>query len=649
MILQDLTPYFMRKVYLLILVVILSLVFLNTSLTVYATIYRIIDAEGNTIRVTTEPQIKKAEEEAGCILSPIQLAVVPLISQDISKVKGIVFEDHNSNGIQDIEEMGLPDILVSNGLTVTVTDETGSYLLPREGHFVFITTPSNYIYTTPWYKNLLEDNLHFGLRFAPDKDSKQFTFVQITDIHTDTIEEHRVFIEKAVDEINRIGPDFIVVTGDLVWKADETKISQAEEWFDIYSSLISNLDMPVFNTVGNHDVVSVNYKKGISTEPGYNKGMYRDYFGPTYYSFDWASYHCIVLDPNELLDGNQVYKIPDYQIEWLREDLSYRQGSPLLIFFHIPTRSWENYAEVLNLFNQHSTKMFSGHLHMDVLIDSQGIPEQVTGALCGEWWRGFCPDGKPYGYRIVQVEGSNISSFYKEIGSKRQINIIAPDPLVCGITEVTAQIYTQYGPLEEVRYQIDQGDIKPMKIVKGKIWDTVTAIGECDTTRVTAGYHIVMVEARDKEGVFSQQMEVKVNQSEIVPLGEIIPYFKAYQGHLIKVKVKTKTSFIEESSYSLEESTFINSILIVKDETGAGVILIGDYNAQYLPDLDRGKIITAKVIPVKYLWKTIDTKYKILIALYTFKLPKGFVIRSKLKPKGVHLLWLIDCESEEIN
>ncbi|PKP55666.1 hypothetical protein CVT91_15060 [Candidatus Atribacteria bacterium HGW-Atribacteria-1] len=341
--------------------------------------------------------------------------------------------------------------------------------------------------------------------------------------------------------------------------------------------------------------------------------------------------------------------LPDYQIEWLREDLSYRQGSPLLIFFHIPTRSWENYAEVLNLFNQHSTKMFSGHLHMDVLIDSQGIPEQVTGALCGEWWRGFCPDGKPYGYRIVQVEGSNISSFYKEIGSKRQINIIAPDPLVCGITEVTAQIYTQYGPLEEVRYQIDQGDIKPMKIVEGKIWDTVTAIWEWDTTRVTAGYHIVMVEARDKEGFFSQQMEVKVNQSEIVSLGEIIPHFKAYQGHLIKVKVKIKTSFIEESPYSLEESTFINSILIVKDETGAGVILIGDYNAQYLPDLDRGKIITAKVIPVKYLWKTIDTKYKILIALYTFKLPKGFLIRSKLKPKGVHLLWLIDCQSEEIN
>jgi len=639
----------MSKKYILILLFIffLSLIILNTSVTiVYATIYRIIDTEGNTIRVTTEPQMKKSEEEAGCILSPIQPDIVPPISQDISQVKGIVFEDRNVNGIQNIGEMGLPEILVSNGLTVTVTDESGSYLLPREGHFVFITTPSNYISTTSWYESLRETDCHFGLKFIPEKNTQRFTFVQITDIHTDTVEEHRIFIEKAVDEINKIGPDFVVVTGDLVWKAGETKISQAKEWFDIYSNLINNLDMPVFNAVGNHDVVGIHYKKDVSTEPGYNKEMYRDYFGPTYYSFDWSSYHCIVLDPNEFLDGNQFYKIPDYQVEWLRKNLSYRQGKPLLVFFHEPTISWENSTKILNLLNQHTTKMFSGHWHMDALIDSQGIPEQVTGALCGEWWRGSCPDGKPCGYRIFQVDGENIFSFYKAIGTDRQINIISPDPLVFGETVVIAQVYTEYSPLQEIRYQIDQGDVIPMKIVKEKLWNTATEIW--DTTQVAAGYHTVIVKARDKEGVFSQQMEVKVSQSEIVPLGEIIPHFKAYQGHLIKVKGKIKTSFIEESYYNSEESTFINSILIVKDETGAGVILIGDYNAQYLPNLDRGKLITAKVIPIKYLWKTIDTKYKILIALYTFQLPKGFVIRSKLNPKGVHLLWLIDCESEEI-
>jgi len=71
----------MSKKYILILLFIffLSLIILNTGVTtVYATIYRIIDTEGNTIRVTTEPQMKKSEEEAGCILSPIQPDIVPV-------------------------------------------------------------------------------------------------------------------------------------------------------------------------------------------------------------------------------------------------------------------------------------------------------------------------------------------------------------------------------------------------------------------------------------------------------------------------------------------------------------------------------------------------------------------------------------------
>lgn len=633
----------MRKTSLLVLaIIILSLVFLCGEFSVWATIYRIIDTEGNTIRVTTEPQMKLSEEETGCILSPIQPDIVPPISKDISQVKGIVFEDRNANGIQDVGEIGLPDILVSNGLTVTVTDEIGSYLLPGEGHFVFITTPSNYTPNASWYKILGETDCHFALKFTPEKNTQQFTFVQITDIHLDALEEHRIFFEKALSEINKINPAFVIATGDLVLAAESATIPQAKEWYNIYSNSIKNLDVPLFNMVGNHDVVGIHYKKDISNETGYNKEMYQDYFGPAYYSFDWGSYHCIVLDPNEFLDGNQFYKIPDYQVEWLRKDLSYREGKPLLVFFHEPTMSWENRAYVLGLLNQHSTKMFSGHWHMDILIDSQGIPEQVTGALCGEWWRGDCSDGKPCGYRIVQVEGNNIFSFYKEIGADRQINIIAPDPLVDGMAEVAVQIYTQYGPLEEVRYQFNQGNIIPMKIGKEKLWNTATAMW--DSTQVKTGYHTLMVQARDKEGVFSKQMEVKVCKDEILALGEIIPHFQAYRGHLIKVKGEIKTSLIEES-YISEGSPFINGFLIVKDETGSGVILIGEYNSQYLPDLERGKIITAEVIPVKYLWKSIERKHKLMIALYTFRLPRGFVIRDGFKPEGVYFLWLIDCEN----
>ena len=629
----------MSKKYILILLFIffLSLIILNTSITaVYATIYRVIDIEGNTIRVTTEAQMKLSEEEAGCILSPIQPDIVPVppISKDISQVKGIVFEDRNVNGIQDVGEIGLPDILVSNGLTITITDESGSYLLPREGHFVFITTPSDYTPTASWYKKLGETDCHFGLKVTPEKNTQQFTFVQITDIHLDAIEEHKVFFEKAIREINKINPAFVIATGDLVLEAERVTISQAKEWYDIYSSSIKNLDVPVFNMVGNHDVVGIHHKKDISTEPGYNKEMYRTYFGPTYYSFDWSSYHCIVLDPNEFLEGNQFYKIPDYQIEWLRKDLSYRQGKPLLVFFHEPTITWECRTEVLNLLNQHRTKMFSGHWHMDALLDSQGISEQVTGALCGEWWRGDCMDGSPCGYRLIQVDEKNIFSFYKGIGIERQINITSPEPLVYGETIVTAQVYTEYPPLQEVRYQIDQGDVIPMKIEKGGLWDVATAIW--DTTSVEEGYQTITIKARDQEELFSQQIEVKVSQSEIMPLGELVPHFETYQGHLMNVQGRISFSFKSEDNTSEKKG-----LLVIKDEKGAAVILIGEYNALPLPAFECNDLITATVIPIKYLWKSIETKYKLMITLYTLRLPKRFIIWERLKPMGVYLLCLI--------
>ncbi|MGB2884495.1 MAG: metallophosphoesterase N-terminal domain-containing protein, partial [Dehalococcoidia bacterium] len=76
------------------------------------------------------------------------LLIVPLIlglaCTAPTQFEGAVFEDRNDNGIRDNGEPGIPDILVSNGITVTVTDETGAYNLPTEGQFVFLTTPSGY-------------------------------------------------------------------------------------------------------------------------------------------------------------------------------------------------------------------------------------------------------------------------------------------------------------------------------------------------------------------------------------------------------------------------------------------------------------------------------------------------------------------------
>ena len=628
----------MKKKLIFPLIFFLSVIFLVLTLSVSATVYRIINKEGNTIRVTTESEMKVSEKQAGCTINPLEFGIEPPEVQDNFWIKGMVFDDSNANGKMDEGENGVSKVSVSNGLTVSVTDKSGNYLLPREGYFVFITVPSDYISTTGWYKSLSESNHFFGLKYSPKKNTEQFTFVQITDYHTDSIEEHQKIIKKAIEEINRINPDFIVATGDLILKGDEVSIEQAQEWFGIYTNLINDFKNPLFHTLGNHDVVGINYKKDLSDKPGYSKEMYRHYFGPTYYSFDWGLYHCIILDPNENFSEREFYKIPDYQIKWLKEDLSFREGYPLLVFFHEPSTTWQNQIEVLNLFKQNFTKMFSGHWHMDVLLDSRGISEQVTGAVCGEWWLGACPDNRPAGYRIVQVDGKNISSFYKEIGKKEQINVISPGPLinVSEDTSLIAQIYrTGNGLLQEVNYRIDGGRSFPMNIKRGKLWDMANSYEY--KGQLTDGYHTITVEAQDSEGVFSREIGVKISSDNLIPLNEIIPHFSTYQGHIIKIKGKIFKSFMEESYLSRRDG-----VILIKDETGRAALMIADEYNLSDEDLEKDNLITAEVFPIKYSWKMLSKKEKLLIAFYLFHLPQGFIEREWLKPKGIYLLWLIN-------
>jgi len=627
----------MKKKYFFSILFFLMVIFLLSTLSVSATVYRIINEKGETIRVTTEPKMNIDEKQVGCTINPLEFGIEPPKAQDNFWIKGMVFDDSNTNGKMDEGEKGISKVSVSNGLTVSVTDKSGNYLLPREGHFIFITVPSDYISTTGWYKSLSEINHFFGLKYSPEKNTEQFTFVQITDHHTDSIDEHQKIIEKAIEEINQINPDFIIATGDLILKGNEVSIEQAQEWFDVYSYLISDCKNPIFHTLGNHDVVGINYEKDESDKPGYDKEMYRYYFGPTYYSFDWGLYHCIILDPNEFADEREFYKIPDYQIKWLKEDLSFREGYPLLVFFHEPSKTWQNQTEVLNLFRKNFTKMFSGHLHMDIQLDSQGIFEQVTGAVCGEWWQGACPDNRPAGYRIVQIDGKNLSSFYKEIGENKQINVISPGPLinVSGDTPLTVQIYRAGNELlQEVNYRINGGRSFPMNIKRGRLWDMADSSEYTD--QLKDGYHTITVEARDKEGLFSREIEVKISSDNLIPLNEIIPHFSTYQGHVIKIKGKIFKSFMEEPYLSKR-----NGVLLIEDETGrAAVMLADEYNLTDM-DLEKNNLITAEVIPIRYSWKMLSKKQKQLVTFYFFNLPRGFIETKWLKPKGIYPLWLI--------
>ena len=567
-------------------------------------------------------------------LAVLFLACSPACSSS-SQIQGVVFQDRNGNGVSDVGEPGIPNMLVSNGIHVVATNDAGEYALPLGGDFVFVATSSEHTPTTPWFSEAQARITDFGLVPSQDASPAEFVFVQMTDVHLGTDEDQSARFLEMVEEVNDISPDFVVVTGDLVDGADEVTVSEAEGMFDAYSSMASRFDMPLYNALGNHDSVGVNSDEASETDAGYNKEMYHDHFGPTYYSFDWGAYHCLVLDPNDLVDGRQVYQVQGPQLEWLRRDLAFREGRPLLVFYHEPTPSWENANEVLDLLTTHGeASLFCGHWHQDVLLDSQGMAEQVTASVCGEWWFGPCPGGRPAGYRIVSVHEGGVSSLYKGPNEPRQVDIISPSGVVSGDVQVTAQVYSEQGAVERVSYRIDNGEAVPMSLVDGSIWYTANA--KSNVTGLPHGYHTIAVEAWDEAGSFESIQEFKVDDDEVVPIGELIDHFAAHQGKPTTIRGNASLVLMGDD-YGLEGS----GAVVLSDDTGSMLVIVAECESPPPPTLNSGDAIEVTAVPIKYSWDflTVSQQFS-LIQQYASLLPAGLVVSDEAGPVGLLLMRL---------
>jgi hypothetical protein len=63
----------------------------------------------------------------------------------------------------------------------------------------------------------------------------------------------------------------------------------------------------------------------------------------------------------------------------------------------------------------------SGHAHVNEKWEEGNIIEHNHGAVCGAWWTGpVCSEGTPAGYAVYEVNGSEISWYYKSTGKPRQ-------------------------------------------------------------------------------------------------------------------------------------------------------------------------------------------------------------------------------------
>jgi len=195
---------------------------------------------------------------------------------------------------------------------------------------------------------------------APD----DFYFVQLSDSHwgfegAPNPDAHGT-LPKAVASVNALekAPDFVIFTGDLTHTTDDPR--ERRKRMTEFRSIVSELKVKTVRFIpGEHDASLDNGK------------AFKEFFGPTTYTFDHKGVHFIVLD-NVSDPGAQL---GDPQLAWLQDDLKQQAtDARIVVFAHRPlfdlypqwdwaTRDGAKAVDLLMPYR--NVTVFYGHIHQE--------------------------------------------------------------------------------------------------------------------------------------------------------------------------------------------------------------------------------------------------------------------------------------------
>jgi|GEM_PF-858266 len=318
-------------------------------------------------------------------------------------IRGIVFLDTNQNGQLDNHEVGIPNVPVSDGREVVVTDEQGVYSLgnrEEDAQFVFVTVPANFKKNLNFYY-VLHDSLgqrtfNFPLTPVETNEDLPAHFIQITDIHI-IDESSRLHFQHLLNQLKKLvkKPLFILATGDLVERGS------VSSQFEHYSQAVQNYSTPIYSIFGNHDL-----------DNGLNRlNNFHQYLGPDYFSFDYVDWHFICF--NCVIPSDKEY-------QWLENDLKHYSATRKILFFqHYPPS-----PEQLDLLAKYNIRaVFSGHWHSNKILRYQNIMAYNTPPF-----RFGGIDNSPAGFRLVTIDQDTIYTKYLFNTLQNRIQIVSPVP-----------------------------------------------------------------------------------------------------------------------------------------------------------------------------------------------------------------------------
>lgn len=342
----------------------------------------------------------------------------------------------------------IKNVAVTDGINIVSTNNEGKYTLLTNAttDFVYISVPAGYkvpienkipvFHHRLTDKTSLKQEFNFDLQRLPNNEEKHSLVVWADPqvYSDDDLAYVQESAEDVVTHLQKIAPNtpvYGMVVGDMVGDANAEPL-----FYDRMKDIIASTGIPFFYLPGNHDILY--YVR--SDRP--SKELYKQTFGPTYYSFDRGKIHYIVLD-NCFYNGNTWYYIgylPETQLEWLEQDLArVEKGSTIVISMHIPAYSqyarkgeWgkekpssvlQNRSHLFKMLDGYNVHIMSGHIHeTDNYIIQKNIYEHNHPAICGLFYESeLCKDGTPRGYTVYLFDGDSVTWHYKAVGQPDNI------------------------------------------------------------------------------------------------------------------------------------------------------------------------------------------------------------------------------------
>lgn len=401
------------------------------------------------------------------LFSTLLLICVPAdIAHSAETLNGRVFHDLNRNGAVDEGEPGIPNVRVSNGLDVVLSDQTGAYTLQIDGDsIIFITKPAGYMTPQNTYRLPGFYYLHrpsgspSGLRYQaiaptgplPERidfplyeqhEPSSFEAILFADTQPQTEQELDYIRDSVVNELIGTSAAFGMTMGDILF--DDLSM------FPRFNSIIAQIGIPWYNVPGNHEL---NF---MASSDAYSLETFSRWFGPPYYAFEYANAVFVVLDDvryrgadsgEPRANGGYDGVLGARQLAWLQAELAHVPKEKLLVLaMHIPLlsrngiegnrRAVQDRQALFDLLTDYShLYAMAGHTHTtqhmwigeeDGYKGEEAFHHHVLTTVSGSWWSGpfdgqslpvsMQRDGTPRGYHRMLVEGSDLKVAFKAAG-----------------------------------------------------------------------------------------------------------------------------------------------------------------------------------------------------------------------------------------